>query len=178
MLEIGNRYRRRDLHRHYGGQWQGGISTPSAHPLVFLFTGETGEQYGYRDGWEPDGTFRYTGEGQLGDMAFVRGNAAIRDHAAEGKDLHLFEVSGRGFVRYVGQMVCAGYDIVPGIPDWEGSLRAAIVFRLVEADAVASAGQEEDAAVPGTTSTDASGSLWTRPLDEVRALALRPPPAS
>jgi 5-methylcytosine-specific restriction protein A len=57
---------------------------------VFLFTGDSGEAFGYRDGWDISGVFRYTGEGQLGDMAFTGGNQAVRDHAAEGKDLLLF----------------------------------------------------------------------------------------
>ena len=42
----------------------------------------------------------YTGEGQRGDMDFVRGNLAIRDHVANGKDLHLFEYVQTGYVRY------------------------------------------------------------------------------
>jgi 5-methylcytosine-specific restriction protein A len=89
---VGKTYnRRRDLHDKYGGQRQGGISTPSAHPLIFLFTGESGAQYGYRDGPRPDGTCWYTGEGQVGDMEMVRGNRAIRDHVTDGKQLHLFE---------------------------------------------------------------------------------------
>src|SRR5262245_42962096 len=120
MFELGRVYHRRNLHLHYAGQRQGGISTTTRHPIALLFTGETGEQYGYRDGWADDGTFRYTGEGQIGPMDFVRGNAAIRDHGTDGKELHLFEKAGRTTVRYRGQMVCAGYDIVPGVPDREG----------------------------------------------------------
>ena len=70
-----------------------------------VFTGETGKEYGYQDEWSEDELFLYTGEGQLGDMSFVRGNLAIRDHADNGKDLHLFEYVRQGYVRYVGQMV-------------------------------------------------------------------------
>src|SRR6266446_1576038 len=88
---IGQEYRRRDLHSKYGGQRQGGISTPLQLPILLLFTGESGEQYGYSDGFQEDGTFWYTGEGQIGDMEMVRGNRAVRDHEAEGKALHLFE---------------------------------------------------------------------------------------
>jgi 5-methylcytosine-specific restriction protein A len=50
-------------------------------------SGEGGEQHGYADGWSADGLFLYTGEGQQGDMAFVRGNAAIRDHIDNGKEV-------------------------------------------------------------------------------------------
>lgn len=83
--------RARQIHDVYGGQRQGGISTPRSAPLIFLFTGETGDQYGYRDGPRDDGIFAYTGEGQSGDMEFVRGNLAIRDHIRNGRDLLLFE---------------------------------------------------------------------------------------
>jgi 5-methylcytosine-specific restriction protein A len=111
MFVQGQVYRRRDLHQQFGGQQQGGISTPSSANIVLLFTGEAGEQHGYRDDWTKDGVFLYTGEGQRGDMQFVRGNLAIRDHAANGKDLHLFEYikgNSKGVVRYIGQMVCTG----------------------------------------------------------------------
>jgi len=64
MFVQGELYWRRDLHRQFGGQQQGGISTPKQHPIILLFTGETGEQYGYRDDWTPEGVFLYTGEGR------------------------------------------------------------------------------------------------------------------
>ena len=73
MFEIGQAYKRTDLHKQYSGQRQGGISTPKEHPFIFLFTGQTGGQYGYRDEWEA-GVFHYTGEGQSGDMRFKAGN--------------------------------------------------------------------------------------------------------
>lgn len=52
----GQLYRRRDLHAGYGGSYQSGISFSSRAPVVFLFTGDSGEQHGYRDGPQPDGT--------------------------------------------------------------------------------------------------------------------------
>ena len=58
----GEVYRRRDLHANYGGQRQGGISTPADKRMIMLFTGVSGHQYGYQDGRRPDGTFWYTGE--------------------------------------------------------------------------------------------------------------------
>lgn len=79
--------RRRDIHAVYGGQQQGGIYTPSRHAVIIVFTGSSGEQHGYADGWSPEGVFRYFGEGQVGDMVFERGNRAIRDHLVDGKDL-------------------------------------------------------------------------------------------
>lgn len=180
MFEIGRRYRRRDLHHAYGGQWQGGISTPSRQPLIFLFTGESGEQYGYRDGWEPDGTFQYTGEGQVGAMRFTRGNAAIRDHAAEGKDLHLFQTVKKGWVRYVGQMVCAGYNLVSGVPDREGNPRTGIVFLLVPHHGLEAHAANERIEGAGLEQSEIQeeepSGFWARPLADLRVLALEPPP--
>ena len=78
-FERGELYnRQRDIHEVFRGQERGGISTPTNVPFVFLFTGESGEQFGfgYRDRWRDDGSFGYTGEGQRGDMEFVRGNRA------------------------------------------------------------------------------------------------------
>ena len=66
---VAETYRRRDIHRQYGGQRQGGISTPAKTLFVFIFSGETGEEYGYRDHWTP-GTYLYTREGRVGNMRF------------------------------------------------------------------------------------------------------------
>ena len=75
--------RRREIHDPFGGQAQGGISTPVDVSCIFIFTGEGREQYGYSDGWNEDGVYLYTGEGQVGDMQFVRGDKAIRDHLSD-----------------------------------------------------------------------------------------------
>lgn len=87
LFEVGRNYRRvPDIHVPYGGSRQSGISPSGSHPLIFLFTGSTGAQYGYADAWTDDGVFLYTGEGQHGNMDFVRGNKAVRDHVANGRD--------------------------------------------------------------------------------------------
>ena len=52
FLERHTYNRRRDIHAIYGGQQQGGICTPTEHPVIFLFTGEAGGQHGYSDGWK------------------------------------------------------------------------------------------------------------------------------
>ena len=130
MFEVGKTYIRRQLHDQYGGQWQGGISTPARHPLILLFSGSGGEKWGYRDHWDPDGTFQFTGEGQFGNMEFRAGNKAIRDHASNGKQLHLFGADGRGRARYVGQMVYVSHDLVRGVPDGSDQPRVAILFHL------------------------------------------------
>ena len=129
MFVQGKVYCRRDLHDTYGGQWQGGISTPAGQPFIFLFSSPKGKDYGYEDEWIDEDLFLYTGEGQQGDMEFVRGNRAIRDHVRDGKELHLFEYVRTGHVRYIGQMICTGYDYRQGL-DMYGCDRTIIMFEL------------------------------------------------
>ncbi|QOZ29844.1 HNH endonuclease [Bradyrhizobium sp. CCBAU 51753] len=162
-FEVGKLYhRQRDIHQVFGGQERGGIATPSGCPFVFLFTGASGEQFGYSDGWRSDGAFAYTGEGQTGDMMFVRGNRAIRDHMGGGQDLLLFEATtSKGSYRYIGCFAFAGWETL-NAPDRKGNLRKAIVFELVpiiEAQPLPETSEEEI-------------QLQEKPLAELRALAL------
>jgi 5-methylcytosine-specific restriction protein A len=149
MFIIGQTYsRRHDIHGKFGGQQQGGISTPRQAPYIFLFTGESGEAYGYRDGWDKNGVFRYTGEGQVGDMTFAAGNQAIRDHAEEGKDLLVFQALGKGKpVRYVGRFACEDW-IIEHQPDKAGKDRDAIVFLLKSLDVDAETAESNDKPAP------------------------------
>ena len=90
MFVRGQLYRRKDIHDSYGGSRQSGISPSKDHPFVFLFTGSSGAQFGYADHWDNDGMFIYYGDGQVGDMEFIRGNSAIRDHIDKSREIHLF----------------------------------------------------------------------------------------
>jgi 5-methylcytosine-specific restriction enzyme A len=63
-IKKGEEYKRKELHNHYSVQRQGGISTPQNHPIIFIFANKRGKDYGYVDGWDEDGYFFYTGEGQ------------------------------------------------------------------------------------------------------------------
>ncbi len=160
LFRIGDIYARKALHAQFGGQRQGGISTPRNWPFVFLFTGITGERYGYYDMETPDDTFLYTGEGQAGDMQFTKGNAAIRNSISHGKDLHLFKYVGKGKVEYIGQMLCQGYQVKEG-PDVNSHVRKVIVFELLPV---------ERALVPPYTQL--SSLEFTASLEELREKAL------
>jgi 5-methylcytosine-specific restriction enzyme A len=129
MFILGCEYKRTDLHDQYGGQRQGGISTPKNHPIVIIFTGPSGHAYGYEDGFREDGLFWYTGEGQVGDMLMRAGNKAILEHEVRGKALHIFEIVRKGFVRCVGEARYADHEFRSG-PDRNGDPRKAIVFGL------------------------------------------------
>lgn len=137
---------RQDIHEVYGGQSQSGISTPSEHPLIFIFTGESGEAYGYRDEFRPDGTYWCTGEGRIGDMEIIRGNRAIRDQQQEGKTIHLFEYVDTGLVRYVGQAIYLGHHTEER-PDVNGNIRKAIILEM-EIDTTSSRSVAKEAETP------------------------------
>jgi 5-methylcytosine-specific restriction protein A len=133
MFVVGKKYSRaKDIHDQYGGTRQSGISPSGSHPFIFLFTGDSGETYGYEDGWqEDDGVFLYTGQGQVGDMEFKRGNKAIQNHVADGKQLFLFRAIGKGQpVEFFGEFECASIDFSDG-PDVNGNPRKTIRFNLV-----------------------------------------------
>lgn len=129
--------RRDDIHQRYGGQQQGGISTPAKYPYVFLFTGKSGEQFGYSDGWSDDGNvYLYVGEGQRGDMQLTKGNKAIHEAAQNGKQILLFEALGKGKpVKYKGPFACVAHDEVLG-PDVDGVNRKALRFHLVRSEVI------------------------------------------
>lgn len=161
-LVRGATYTRKYLQEHYGGQIQSGIWTPSNFPAVFIFTGDSGKAYGYSDGWDEDGIFHYTGEGQVGDMKFERGNKAIRDHQKNCKDLFLFEDLGKGNgVRYAGLFECASWYESKG-PDKNNLSRKVIVFNLVPV---------ETAAIDTAILTDVAQSTEGQSYEDLRAAA-------
>ena len=131
-FEVGALYNRREqIHGLLGGQQRGGISTPPASPYVILFTGEAGKQHGYHDFWDDDNVLHYYGEGQRGDMKFSRGNRAIREHLQNGKRLLLFQMMGsKRPYRFLGEFQFLNAYEQAGVPDTEGLLRKALVFKL------------------------------------------------
>lgn len=153
--ETGKLYNRKEgIHLKYGGSRQSGISPSADHPYVFIFTGETGEQYGYKDGYDDEGIFHYTGEGQTGDMVFKSGNKAIRDHKQNGKDLLLFQHRGKGKpYRFLGQFICIGYEYKT-IPDRDDRDRQGIVFQLMNIEDGGETGYQEDIVQPKTSSLE------------------------
>ena len=126
-------YRRAKIHDVYGGQRQGGISTPARYPCIFIFTAESGEEYGYRDRFQRDGTYWYSGEGQIGNQQMIRGNRAIRDSQQNDETIHLFEYVRTGIVRYFGELIYTGHH-QSDAPDVNGDIRKVIVFELKKSE--------------------------------------------
>jgi len=165
MFEKGKRYSRKELHDKYGGNRQSGISKSRKFGIIMLFTSERGKKFGYEDGWNGD-LFYYCGEGQDGDMEFVRGNKAIRDHQVDGYSLHLFKsVPGKkGVVEYIGQFVCVGYEVKKGI-DRDKRERKVIFFKLMPYEKYKESCKEGDS-VP-----EISEELKEMSFSEIRDLA-------
>jgi 5-methylcytosine-specific restriction enzyme A len=105
-------YKRSEIHDQYKGSRQGGISASAEFPFIFIFSGETGAQYGYKDRWDNDDIFTYTGEGQVGDMKFTKGNLALKEHLNTGKRVFLFENAERSYVKFISELEFFdfGYD--------------------------------------------------------------------
>ena len=122
-------YKRSLIHDEYGGNRQGGISPSAKVPYIFIFSGKSGAQYGYRDGWDNYNIFSYTGEGQAGDMQFIRGNLALKEHLNIGKRVFLFEIEGGGLVKFISEMEFYDADYFE-TPDINGSNRIGIKFFL------------------------------------------------
>jgi len=127
--------RRKDIHALYGGNWQGGICPSSKYPYIFIFTGKSGQQHGYEDGWDNPNVFTYTGEGQKGDMAFIKGNLALKDHIANGKRVFLFESHTKGFVKFICELEFFDVDYFE-TPDSSGNMRIGIKFFFKRKDAI------------------------------------------
>ncbi|OUJ69077.1 HNH endonuclease [Hymenobacter crusticola] len=173
LFEIGRTYnRRQEIHQPYGGQQQGGISTPSRFAAIFLFTSDSGHVHGYRDAYRKDGVFCYTGEGQQGDMTMIGSNKALRDHELLGKAVYLFEASktiGKGKVRYVGEASYLGHHVEERL-DTSGVSRLAIIFELaVDSTGPTPANSQSDA--EGMYSATTATQIDRMSLEELRQLA-------
>jgi hypothetical protein len=131
-LRAGDQIKRTELHARYGGRRQGGIAPSTQSPNVIIFTAPSGHKYGYFDGWQADGCFHYTGEGQTGDQQLKQGNRAIAEHAEKNKSLRLF-AGASGTVTYVGEFKLAEdrpYYRTDAPDVTLEAIREVIVFRL------------------------------------------------
>ncbi len=135
-LRLGAVYRRAHLHDRFQGKRYTGISKSSREPVVMLFHTEEPSQQFYEDGFDADGLYWYSGEGTVGDMSWTSANKAIRDHAADGRDLFLFERVQRKNGLWRFSHVVRYFDHrVEERPDKEGNPRKAIIFALLADEA-------------------------------------------
>lgn len=161
-LEIGDTVLRREIHAAYGGQRQQGIITPTAIPDILVVTSpESGARHGYDtfEGLQEDGSFLYTGAGQLGHQQFLRGNAALRDAAQDNRPIRLLTKQGT-YVTYVGEFTTGEPAFsIKTITDSEDVERDGIIFKLVPVEADIEALDPR----PGSQIDGARATPWTPP---------------
>lgn len=102
---IGNIYKRTDIHNQFGGSGWSGISPSANFPYIFIFSLPSGEQHGYKDEWENDDVYSYSGEGQVGDMEFSRNNLALLNHKKNGKRVFLFIGVKKAYVKFEAELL-------------------------------------------------------------------------
>ncbi|WP_088011243.1 HNH endonuclease [Gottfriedia acidiceleris] len=137
-------YKRSEIHDSYGGNRQRGISPSRKYPVILIFSGKRGNEYGYKDGWQNDSIFLYTGEGQTGPQEFKEGNLALKDHIKNGKDVYLFEKNeNNGMYQYKGQLELLGFHYKDA-PDKNGVTRKVIVFEFELIDSIIYDADEND----------------------------------
>jgi 5-methylcytosine-specific restriction protein A len=138
--ERGKAYNRtRDVQERFGGTGWKGIVTTKEGP-TFVFSSKNGAVYGYENRMLEDGVFEYFGQGASGDQTFKDGNAAILNHAENGKSLLVF-TRAKPDIFFEGEYVYAGHHFTDA-PGEDGKIRQAIVFELRPIEAVEDAAQE------------------------------------
>jgi len=132
-LKPGDSILRKTLHKRFGGRTQGGICPSGKTSNVLIFSDpKAGEFHGYYDGWDADGCFHYTGEGQRGDQQMLQGNAAILRHRIDSRALRVF-TGARGRVTYLDEFEvdeAEPFRRTDAPETDDGPLREVIVFRL------------------------------------------------
>ena len=134
-IKVGEVLKRTEIHNRFGGAGMGGIEPSAKSPNIFIFTSDSGSSFGYNFDEElEDGSFLYTGDGQIGDQdVSLGGNKAIVEHRKKGRSLRLFEAAEqKTFVRYVGEFELA--DAEPEVrraSDVNGDERNVLVFHLL-----------------------------------------------
>lgn len=104
-FEKGKLYKRSELHDQFGGNRQRGISPSAKLPVIFIFSGDSGSQYGYTDGW----------------------NKALRDHIELSKDVFLFTAASGGQYKFNDQLTLINFEKKPAL-DRNGDSRMVISF--------------------------------------------------
>ncbi len=121
-------YKRSVIHDLYGGNRQSGICPSTRFPYIFIFSGKSGQLYGYNDGWDHPDVFTYSGEGQVGDMKFTKGNLALKEHLNTGKRVFLFESDKKSAsVRFITELEYFDSDFGESF-DVNGNVRVGIKF--------------------------------------------------
>ena len=130
-LKFGEIYKRKELHDHFGGNRQSGISIPAKSHVIFLINSSGGDEHGYKDGWidEDRKNYLYSGEGRYGDQQLTRGNLQICEHVQRRKRLYLFEETTDTYIKLIGEFYFIDYQESQGL-DFNKQNRMIYLFTL------------------------------------------------
>jgi hypothetical protein len=109
---LGDEVSRKDVCDTVKGSRQGGITSCRNGNEFLVFTSSGGERYGLDkwEGWNPDGTFSYTGQGTTGNQSIEKGNnKSLLEANKSGKPIHLFSETApdSALHRYLGCVILA-----------------------------------------------------------------------
>ncbi len=115
-FEVGSSYEREAVLQFLGSkQPMSGIvyGNEQRDYLAVFSGGRFGKRAGYTDGWDPEGIFRYCGQGSKGDQRLQGANEVLARHSGI---VLIFETwkarnSWKGQQRFLGEFRVLGYDI-------------------------------------------------------------------
>lgn len=105
------------------------IYSTDTHIVLISPVTKIAGKFVYRDRFTAEGDYIYTGEGKNGDQTMVGGNLAVKDAAAERKEIHLFVRFSPNEYYYQGVFELAGYVLEEGKGE-DGNSRQEYKFRL------------------------------------------------
>jgi hypothetical protein len=127
QFEAGETYDRRSIVGVFGGSPAARIVVSELLPALLLFTRVAVGQ-APPDDESPDGSFLFWGQGR-GNQRLAGANASLAE-VSPGNTIFLFRSLGRYRARALGEWGLADWEVVPQVPDPDGVLRQAILFRL------------------------------------------------
>ena len=170
-ISPGTTLRRREVHARYGGVMQSGISPSAKSNNVFVFSDpETGKKFGYdkHEGRHEDGSYRYTGEGQIGNQSpESNGNSALLSAERRDRAIRLFITQGTN-ATYIGEYTLGDppYRVERAL-DREGSDRDVLVFNLMPVSDQAEIPKSRKVAKSSQMTNRVESSKWQAPDDSI-----------
>ena len=135
-ISIGSSLAKASIHSLVGGSDQHGMTSCLNGSAFLVFHNKAaGKKYGYDrwEGWQTDGSFRYTGQGAIGDQRFSRSNKSLLQMSSKGLPIHLFQTDKKGNpYEYTGLVTLGNPPFEMKLaPDKNGVERQVIVFHLI-----------------------------------------------
>ena len=106
--------------------------TESSVVLISSIDKEDGS-FVYHDHWTENGDYIYSGEGQVGNQLYTKGNKAIAEAAKDGKTLYLFVKFSSTEYYFQGRVICEDVSYEDD-KDKNGEMRKEYKFRLRKID--------------------------------------------